>query len=260
MDAIKTAQRVCEVFELFESERKPLRLKDFIERHGYPPSSASVLLKSLVRLGYLEYDHAARTYFPTMRMPAMVGWLEKARFGNGIVLAAMQRLRDATQEMVTLGVQSDLYAQYVYQLKPDEGHSDVPFQRGIRPLARSGLGWLLLSVLDDEAIRHLVRRINQPWRRSAGNPVKFEEEVMPHVREVRRDGFVFAKHTHVKGAAVIGMLIPAEPSARQLALCVHGSVEDLEAKQGLILEQLRVVCGAAAALNAGRARPPNQAA
>ena len=85
MGPIKTAIRVCEIFELFEEVRRPLRLKDFTNRFQYPPSSASGLLKSLVELGYLEYDLNSRCYLPTMRMPMISSWIERARFGNGNV-------------------------------------------------------------------------------------------------------------------------------------------------------------------------------
>ena len=137
MDAIKTAARTCEVFEYFQEVQRPLQQKDFVVRFGYPASSTSALLKSLVVLGYLEYNLGGRTYFPTMRMTSVVGWIERARFGNGSVLPAMQRLYEATAETVTLGLQSDLHAQYVYQIAST---LSVPYPRTrqtIRPLAAS---------------------------------------------------------------------------------------------------------------------------
>jgi len=35
---------------------------------GYPVSSGAAMLKSLVSLGYLEYDRKTQTYLPTMRI------------------------------------------------------------------------------------------------------------------------------------------------------------------------------------------------
>lgn len=49
---IKTSQRVFEILEAFETEQRPMALKDFTQGFGYPPSSASALLKSLVTLGF----------------------------------------------------------------------------------------------------------------------------------------------------------------------------------------------------------------
>ena len=70
-DAVKSARRAFEILELFERERRPLALKDILDDRGYPASSGSALLKSLVTLGYLDYDNDRRTYFPTMRIAAL---------------------------------------------------------------------------------------------------------------------------------------------------------------------------------------------
>lgn len=249
MDVVKTAQRVCEVFEFFQVRQRPQQLRDFVEGLGYPTSSAAALLKSLVRLGYLDYDLTTRTYLPTLRMPAMVGWVERARFGNGGVLAAMRRLHEVTQERVSLGVQSDLHAQYLYQVDSDSGQQAMPLKKGIRPLARSGLGWLLLSAMDDEVIRHLARRINRAQPATKGR-VSINE-LLVRAAEIRRAGFVFSKHTHVHGTGMIGVLVPREPLDRQLALGVHGPVQQLEEKQALILSELRAVSSAVRALRGG---------
>ena len=72
-DAVKSARRAFEILELFDRERRPLALKDILEALGYPASSGSALLKSLVALGYLDYDRDRRTYFPTMRISALGG-------------------------------------------------------------------------------------------------------------------------------------------------------------------------------------------
>lgn len=247
MNAIKTAIRVCEIFELFEEARRPLRLKDFMEKFQYPPSSASGLLKSLVELGYLEYDLTTRCYLPTMRMPMISSWIERARFGNGNVLAAMQRLHEVTEETISLGLQSDLHAQYVYQIRTKLPLPYPATRQTIRPLAGSGLGWLLLSAMPDETVSHLIKRINYGVKNSS-KKVNLRS-VFLKINEVRRSGYVFSKHTVVKDAGMIGMLIPNPKNGRQLALCVHGPVVRLEQKESLILKELSSVCNAAMALD-----------
>jgi len=249
MDVVKTAQRVCEVFEFFQERQQPQRLRDFVDELGYPTSSAAALLKSLVQLGYLDYDLVTRTYLPTLRMPAMVGWIERVRFGNGSVLAAMQQLHAVTQERVSLSVQSDLQVQYLYQFSGEPGRRAAPQKKGLRPLARSGLGWLLLSAMGDEAVRHLVRRINSSQR--TGDERVNVEVVLDQVSEIRRKGFVFAKHGRMHGAGIIGMLVPRAPHERQLALGVHGPVSRLEEKQTLILQGLRAASTAVGPLGPG---------
>ena len=69
-DPIKSAARTLEVLELFHEQRAPLRLKYIFEKLSYPQSSTTSLLKSMVVLGYLNYDRPSRTYFPTPRVAA----------------------------------------------------------------------------------------------------------------------------------------------------------------------------------------------
>jgi IclR family transcriptional regulator, KDG regulon repressor len=111
---VKSARRVFEILEYFDRERRPLGLKDVPDGLGYPGSSGSALLKSLVQLGYLDYDRERRRYFPTMRIAALGGWVHDALFGDGALTGLMNQLHRATGESVILAAQSDLHAQYVH--------------------------------------------------------------------------------------------------------------------------------------------------
>ncbi|MFN3521600.1 MAG: IclR family transcriptional regulator [Phenylobacterium sp.] len=235
-DAVKSARRAFEILELFDRERRPLALKDILEALGYPASSGSALLKSLVALGYLDYDRDRRTYFPTMRISALGAWVPDALFGDGALLGAMERLRAVTGETVILATQSDLFAQYVHLL-----HSAEPLQFSVppgarRPLAASGLGWCLLSAKSDEEIERLRRRINaEPGQ---AQPLS-REALMGRVNEVRTRGYAVSKHTVSQGAGVIGAPLPRGAHGRVFALGVAGPVGRLEAKEALIIGELR---------------------
>jgi len=69
--AVKSAKRAFEILEAFSRHRRPLALKELLDELDYPASSGSALMKSLVALGYLDYDGERRTYFPTMRIAAL---------------------------------------------------------------------------------------------------------------------------------------------------------------------------------------------
>ena len=235
--AIKTSRRVFEILESFESTRRPMALKEFVERFGYPASSASALLKSLVALGYLDYDRFSRTYMPTMRIASLGHWVHGALFGEGEVLRLMQRLAMLTGESVTLAAQSDLTVQYVYLIP-----STLPIWYRVpigmsRPLALSGLGWLMLGVRTDEEIEALVRRMN--FREQDPGKRIVLSELLDRVEEARSDGYVFSRHTLEHGAGSIGMLLPDRRFGRVFAVGVHGPVERLEEKRDLVLRELR---------------------
>lgn len=248
---IKSVRRVLEIFEFLDERRQAFTLRDVMDRFGYPSSSASVLLKSIRNLGYLEYDRETRTYMPTMRMSVKVNWVESALFGSGSILPAMQKLHDVTEETVSLGTQSDLLAQYVHQIPTRLGIPYPRIRQTTRHLARSGLGWLLLSPLPDLEIEQLFRRIDYTERETKGRICR--STAFREINQVRRRGYVFSKNTVVQGAGFIGMLLPSRGS-RQLALGLNGPVQRLFEKEELILRTLRTVIGAADSLSGGTTR------
>ncbi|WP_249025655.1 helix-turn-helix domain-containing protein [Erythrobacter sanguineus] len=80
---VKSASRTLEVLELFMEERRPLRLNEIYKALGYPQSSATNLLKSMLVMGYLNYNRANMTYLPTMRVSALGNWLPQAIYREG---------------------------------------------------------------------------------------------------------------------------------------------------------------------------------
>jgi IclR family transcriptional regulator, KDG regulon repressor len=233
--AVKSARRAFEVFELFDRERRPLALKDVQSLLGYPASSGQALLKSLVALGYLDYDGERRSYFPTMRIAALGAWVGEALFGDGALTAMMERLQAATGETVILAVQSDLHAQYVHVLR-----SGDPLQFTVppgtrRPLGASGMGWVLLSAKSDAEIERLRRRINAD--RGAG-PVLTREALAERIGEVRARGYAFSRHTVTEGAGIIAALLPPGAFGRSYAVGLGGPAPRLEQKEVMIVAEL----------------------
>lgn len=55
---VKSATRVLELLEFFAEHRIPMSTADVVNVLGYPQSSTTVLLQTLTRLRYLEYDRA----------------------------------------------------------------------------------------------------------------------------------------------------------------------------------------------------------
>ncbi len=232
---VKTARRIFEILEHFDDVQRPLSLKDITRRHGYPPSSASAVLKSMVTLGYLDFDRDSRTYMPTMRIVELGGWVQNALFGEGSIIPLMNFLTRETQETTSVATQSDLYMQYIHVVPSPQPIKFAVTPGTLRPIARSGLGWLLLSVRSDDAIERLVRRINAE---EAELRVDLSE-LMTQIQEIRAKGYVLSLHTVTTGAGVIGMLLPGRRNGRTLAIGVGGPVDRLLAREDRIVDTLR---------------------
>lgn len=232
---VKSAQRALEILEVFARQRRPLALKEVLDELGYPASSGSALMKSLVIQGYLDYDRERRTYFPTMRLTKLGDWVPGVLFGDGPLLGTLEDLRRRTDLTVILAVQSDLHAQYVHVLHATEPTLHRVPPGTLRPLARSGLGLVLLSAKRDGEIERLRRRIN-----AAGDDVgQTREDLMGRVNEVRARGYAFSRNTISPGVGILGAALPNGPFGRTFAVGVAGRVSDLEEKRDLIVDDLR---------------------
>jgi DNA-binding IclR family transcriptional regulator len=220
---------------VFAQQQRPLALKEVLDELGYPASSGSALMKSLVTTGYLDYDRERRTYFPTMRLAKLGDWVAGALFGDGPLLPALERLGEAVGETVVLAVQSDLHAQYVHVIPaPTSRHPRLP-PGTLRPLARSGLGLVLLSAKRDAEVERLRRRIN-----ASGDDVgQTREELMSRINEVRARGYAFSRNTVSPGFGMLGAALPKGPFGRTFAVGIAGAVGDLESKRDLIVDELR---------------------
>jgi DNA-binding IclR family transcriptional regulator len=236
-EVIKTAKRLFEILEYFDEMQRPLSLKEVALRFGYPVSSASAVLKSMVVLGYIDFDRYSRTYMPTMRIVQLGQWVQGALFGERGILALVNHLNRETEETVSIATQSDLYMQYIH-VQPSPQTIQFSIRPGtIRPLARSGLGWMLLSARSDDTIEKLVRRINfEEEDRKKKIDLK---ELMQKLRKIRKDGYVISLHTVKAGAGVIGMLLPERRHGRILAIGVGGPADRLVSKRTQILRSLR---------------------
>lgn len=231
---VKSAQRAFAVLELFERERRPLGLSDVTGELGWPTSSAAALLKSLVVLGYLEYDRARRTYNPTMRIAVLGRWVPESLFGDGAVLAAAERLHERTGLTVILAVQSDLHAQYLHVIHAGEPLAGMVTPGLLRPLAVSGMGQLFLSAQTDEEVRRLVRRLNY---RAEGERVRIGD-LLVRLHEVRARGYAFSKDAVSAGYGLIGALAPEAVLGRRIGVGVSGRTAELEAREGELADLL----------------------
>jgi DNA-binding IclR family transcriptional regulator len=233
---IKSARRVFEILEFFGQARAPLSLAEIAGRLAYPVSSASALLKSIVALGYLDYDRSRRVYFPTMRIAVLGQWVPQALFGQGGVADLMEHLRRVTGETIILATRSDLHAQYVHVLNAGDSLQMDPGPGARRPLGESGMGWMLLSTLTDREIEALRRRINA----QADQRVKLDPaELTARVNAARGRGYVFSKHTVTRGAGVIASLLPEGLFGRAFAIGVAGPVSRLERREVEIVREIR---------------------
>ncbi|WP_454644688.1 IclR family transcriptional regulator [Bradyrhizobium liaoningense] len=231
----KSARRVLDILEYFDEAKRPLSLKEVCDKLGYPGSSGVALLKTLVHLGYLEYDKTSWTYLPTMKIALLGAWVPDGLFSRMSIIPTMERLRDRSGETVFLGTRSDLYTQYVHVVHSARDYGVTT--GSIQPLARTGIGHLFLSLLADRDLETMIRRLNfaEPDRSLRVT----HSDILRSVRKIRRQGYVFGKGLLRPGGAIIAVLLPVAPFNRTLALGFGGTTKRLEANTDRYLQMLQ---------------------
>lgn len=157
---VKAAVRALRVFETFASEGRPLSLSELATRLDIPASSCLLLIRTLLRRGYL-YEIAARTgYYPTQRMLDQAARIAKHHPVVERFAPVLTSLRDKTHETVALSkLQS---ARAIYLAIFDSPHIVRPSVTvgTLRPLHSTSVGKALLGALEEQARAKLLDQID----------------------------------------------------------------------------------------------------
>ncbi len=232
---VKSAARVIHILEFFDEVKRATSVAEVAEHHGWPHSSTSVLMRSLVALGYLHYDASERSYFPSTRVALLGDWIQDHRFKDGQLSRLMHRLNDETAETVVLAAQNGLHAQY---LRVVQGTNTLRMHLHIgtlRPLFVSGTGRALLSQLDPAAIRKLARKYNA---RSDGQPLDVAR-VLEQAEADCEKGYAMSLNHVTPRAGSIAMPLPTRPQDRPLVIGVAGLSDRLVANEHRYVDAMR---------------------
>lgn len=242
-EKVKSAARIIEILEFFADRRKPARMSELTVALGYPASSITALLRTLVTMGYMDFDPATHHYFPAARLSKLTSWMDSGGYEQTTVLEAMHRLRKEVGEPVVLGVRDGLHIEYIVSLHGSERTSTHIKAGSRRLMVQSGIGWLMLSRLPpDEALRIYSRTI------AAGllTPDEFTETAFAATVEDLRGSDIsllnakdVRKSTVHWNATMISTLIPTPEGHRRLGVGVHGLTHRISEKADVIKRTLR---------------------
>ena len=228
---VKSAVRVLQVLEFFDGVRRPAGVTEVARKLGFPASSTTGLLQSLVDLGYLAQD-AQRMYRPTPRVTLLGAWIDPQLAPDGPVISMMNELGAATGETIILGIPSGITVRYMHVVpatKPMRLHVG-PGE--VRPIVHSGLGRMFLSQMEDQAVKHIVFRYNA---------VQKDEQARLSFSAVRRDiegiraaGYAVSLDRLSKGAGLVCLPLPRRADSGQMAVAVAGLSSTIRSNSALI--------------------------
>ncbi|MFV0384832.1 IclR family transcriptional regulator [Paracoccus sp. (in: a-proteobacteria)] len=236
-DKVKSAARAFEILETFRRGRQPRSMTELARALDYPRSSMTVLLKTLVRLGYLNYDRRGRVYFPTTKVTGLGEWIPRALFGSGQIIDAMNDLHAATGEGVFLGAGNDVYLQYIQTRQSTHALRFHVEEGTIRPLTRSVAGHVLMAVLPRDKLENMVRRANiatpDPARRTG------VQDMIEATARIRQQGYGYGEDMPFQGGATLAMMLPVLVQDQPIVLALGGVTERFRSQHDTYLAALR---------------------
>lgn len=223
---VKSATRAIEILEYFKLNQQPRSMSEIAGNLGYPQSSTTVLLKTIVNLGYLNFDRSTRNYFPTHKLTTLGDWIPHVLFGHGQLIDALNDLHAAIGEGVFLGTKNDIYLQYIRTKESIHAlrfHIDEGF---MRPITQSAAGWILLTTLSDERIDNIVRRANIATPNTAERTDT--NTMLARIAEIRKNGYAYAEDIPLEGGATLAIMLPIEVQGQPVVLAFGGLADRIK--------------------------------
>lgn len=235
---VKSAARVLQIFDFFDEIQRPARVNEIAERLNVPQSSTSVLLKSLIELGFMDYETTGRTYLPSPRIAMLGGWLDGGPMRDGSVIRMMEELAVRTGEAIVLATRNGVYAQDVRVIQ-GRGPEPLALPQGLRRLVVwSGAGLALLKDEPDALVQALCRRANAE---ATGGATIDYDRVQAHREQLKRAGYFFSRGLVTPGVGSIAVPLPhgLDGRNRAFAIAVTGRLQDMEAREKQLATILR---------------------
>ncbi|HOA49229.1 MAG TPA: helix-turn-helix domain-containing protein [Novosphingobium sp.] len=234
---MKSAMRTFEVLELFAERRTPLHLNEIYTALQYPQSSTTNLLKSMVMMGYLNYNRAKRTYLPTTRISMLGNWLPGYIQASGGYRQLAEELQRRTDETVGLVSQNDLYVQYIIMLAPEHEYKAPPNPGAMRLMIDSSTGLTLMARMKDREIEK-IWRYTYYYKLDEGNPISLAD-LMREVNWVRQVGYAYVPKRPTPQVSSIAMALDGDLFGMPMAIGVGGMVDRIAANHQSIIETMR---------------------
>lgn len=234
---VKSVARTLEVLEYFDEVQRPVNAAAVASALGYPQSSTSALLRSMVSLGYLDFDSRKRTYVPTDRVPLLGSWVNPRLFPEGALVRLAQSVAERSGQSALIGARNGDFGQYIYIANPN---NVIPYhiRLGVlRPLGNSAIGNALLSSMRDTDVKRLFHRINA--YRPDGEPPVDVKALLGELAQLREKGYVSSTDRVARGFGMIAMLMPTECTDRPLAIGIGAPSDAIRERAGEMAAMMR---------------------
>lgn len=233
---VKSAIRVLQVLEYFDGIRREAGVVEIARALGFPPSSTTCLLQSMVDQGYLAQD-TRRLYRPTPRVTLLGAWVAPTLSPGGPVTTLMEELSDATGETIILGIPAGMTVRYIHVVPAKQPMRLHVGPGETRPIALSGIGRMFLSMMGDDEVRRIVFRHNQTQRSDETRLAL--AAVRRDIEQIRSAGYAVSIDRISRGAGLVCVALPSAADTGPLAVAVGGLSSFIRANAGELARRMK---------------------
>lgn len=222
---VKSAGRVLKILELFDILQREAPVSEVSSLLQLPQSSTSTLLRSMLVLGYLQFNAKTRMFKPTTRVSLLGSWINGPMVSDGRLIQLMERINARTGASVVLATRNRVWSEYIHVVQSSDPVRLFLVKGSRRPLVRSGTGIVLLAAMADPDIKRIAIRTNAEAG-SDGQQVCMAT-LMEQVTMARQSGWACTFDTITKGGGMIAMRLPMIDSGEQLVIGLAGMTQHL---------------------------------
>ncbi len=224
--SVKSAQRVLELLEFFAQWRRPASVKEISQSLGYPQSSTSVLLRSLVGSGHFDHEIRTGMYVPNIRLTLATAWIEEHLLSEQSLLRLMERVLSESGHTVMIGAQQGIHVRYLHVLQATRVGRFMAKTGALRSLFHSAAGKMLLTTKPEHEIPLLLRQSNAL---EGNSQLKLQlESVLDGKRDAFKNGYAMSEGTSVAGAAALAILLPVPLGQDPITLSLGGPIKEIK--------------------------------
>jgi DNA-binding IclR family transcriptional regulator len=120
--------------------RRDAHVSEISELLDLPQSSTSVLLRSMVSIGYLSYNRETRAFRPTTKVAVLGSWVNGPLLSEGALMRLVDRINVGTGQSVVIAVRNQIWAQYIHVAQARAQERIFLVKGANRPLSRGAAG------------------------------------------------------------------------------------------------------------------------
>ncbi|WP_225770022.1 IclR family transcriptional regulator [Inquilinus sp. Marseille-Q2685] len=199
--AVKSADRVFDLFELLAPRREGLSHTAIADALGIPKSSLTQLLKTAIRRGYVGYDPDTKHYRLGARFGAIAGPASLIRDLIAQADTVLQEITAVTRESSALNILRDDAAEVVAAVNSPQRLVSHMRLGDLAPLYATSGGKVILAHMREHELKAYLGRVT--LRPSTPRTITSVRELRSQLKDIRQEGIARSLEEYTPG--IIGV-------------------------------------------------------